>query len=104
MWHDGARHPNKPEEVRFEDRSSLIERALFRSGRGNTEARVVYEQINAAVEPYHFIDSGFHRFVTGHVERQHLERPLACLNSTSAGAVDLVASFREPLCRGFADA
>ncbi len=46
--HDGARHPDQPEEVRIEDRPGLIERALFCSGGGDTEARVVHKQIDAA--------------------------------------------------------
>ena len=91
-------------KVRLEDRSGLIDRTLFRSGGGNTEASVVHEQIDAAVAPHHFADDGFHGFIAGHVEGQHLERSLACLGSPSAGAVDLVAGFREPLRRGFADA
>jgi len=98
------RASDKPEEVRFEDRSSLIDRALFGSGRGNTEARVVHEQIDVTVAPDHFVDGRLHGFVAGHVERQHLDRAFACLGSPPAGAVDLVASFREPLRCGFADA
>ena len=81
----------------------MIERALFGSGRGNPEAGVVYEQINAAVAPHHLADRSLHGFVAGHVEAQHLERSLACLGAPSAGAIDLVASFREPLRYGFAD-
>jgi hypothetical protein len=82
----------------------LIERALFGSGRGNTEAGVVDQQIDATVAPHHFADRSLHGFVAGHVEGQHLERSLAGLGSPSAGAVDLVAGFGEPLRRGFADA
>jgi len=104
MWHDGTRHSDEPEKVRFEDRPGLIERALFGSGRGNTEARVVHKQIDVTVSPHHFADRSLHGFVAGHVEGQHLERSFACLGAASAGAVDLVASVREPLRRGFADA
>ena len=44
----------------------------------------------------HFADRRGDRFVAGHVEGQHLERSLACLRSTPAGAVDLVAGRGEP--------
>jgi hypothetical protein len=104
VGHDGARHPDDPEEVRIEDRSGLLDGALFRSGGGDTEAGVVHEQVDAAVQPHHFPDGGFDGCIAGHVEGQHLERSLARLGSPSAGAVDLVASRREPLRRGFADA
>jgi len=50
-----------------------------------------------AGEPYHFPDGGFDRFITGHVEGQHLERFLARRRAPSAGAVDLVACLRQPL-------
>ena len=46
----------------------------------------------------------FDRFIAGHVERQHCERPLAWLGAASAGTVDLVARRREPFRSGFADA
>src|SRR5258707_12452347 len=51
VGHDGARHPDKPEEVRFEDRPGLIERALFGSRRGNTQTGVVYQPANTAIAP-----------------------------------------------------
>ena len=102
--HDGTRHPDDPEEVRIEDRSGLFDGALFRAGRRDTEAGVVHEQVDAAFRAQHFCDSSFDRFIAGHVEGQHRERSLARLCSPSAGAVDLIASAREPLCRSFADA
>ncbi len=101
--HDGARHPDQPEKVRLENRSGLIDRALFRPGGGNTEAGVVHEQINAAVAPHHFGDGGFHGVIAGHIKGQHLERLLARPGSPSACAVDLVTGLREPLRGGFAD-
>ena len=79
MGHDGARHPDDPEEVRLEDRPGLFDRALFRAGGSDTEAGVVHEQIDAAFQPHHLPDGGFDRFITGHVERQHLERSRARL-------------------------
>src|SRR5204863_2293094 len=38
--HDGASHPDESEEVRLEDRSSLLDRALFRPAGSDTEAGV----------------------------------------------------------------
>jgi hypothetical protein len=104
VGHDGARHPDDPEEVRIEDRPGLVDRTLFRSGGGDTEAGVVHEQIDVAFHPHHFRDGGFHRGIAGHVEGQHLERSLARLRSTSAGAVNLVTSHGQPLRRGLTDA
>ena len=57
--HDGARHPDDPKEVRIEDRPGLLDRTLFRSGGGDTEAGVVHEQVDAAVQPHDFPDGGF---------------------------------------------
>ena len=104
VGHDGAGHPDEPEEVRLEDRPSLLDRALFRPAGGDTEAGVVHEQVDAAFQPYHLADGGFDRGIAGHVERQHVERSGAHAGSSSAGAVDRVASLREPLRRGFTDA
>ena len=59
VGHDGAGHPDDPEEVRIEERSGLFDRALFRSGGGDTEAGVVHGQVDAAVQPQHFPDGGF---------------------------------------------
>ena len=47
-------------------------------------------------QPQHLADGGFDRRIAGHVERQHVERSCARLGSASAGAIDLVASLREP--------
>ena len=104
MGHDRARHPYDPEEVRIENRLGLFDRAFFRSAGGDTEAGVVHEQVDAAFQAHHFPDGGFDRFIARHVEGQHRERSLARLGLPSAGAVDLVASRREPLRRGFTDA
>ena len=54
--------------------SGLFDRALFRPGGGDTEAGVVHEQVDAALQPHHLADGGFDRFIAGHVEGQHLER------------------------------
>jgi hypothetical protein len=59
VGHDGACHPDGPEEVRIEDRPRLLDRALFRSCGRDTEAGVVHEQVDAAVQPHHFPDDGF---------------------------------------------
>jgi hypothetical protein len=102
--HDGPRHPDQSEKVRLENQSGLIDRALFRSGRGNTEASIVHEQIDTAVALHDLADGCFHGFIVRHVEGQHLERLRACLGSPSAGAVNLVTGRREPLRCGLADA
>src|SRR3989442_1102206 len=68
--HNGSRHPHDPEEVRIENRSRLLDGALFRSGGGDTEARVVHEQVDAALRAQHFPDGGFDGFIAGHVEGQ----------------------------------
>src|SRR5438477_4180953 len=46
---DSARHPDDSEEVRIEDCPRLFDRALFRSGGGDAESRVVHEQVDAAL-------------------------------------------------------
>ena len=56
MGHHGAGHPNDTQEVRIEDRSGLpIE--LFRPGGGDTEAGVVHEQIDVALQTHHVPDA-----------------------------------------------
>ena len=85
------------------DRACAIELSSAARG-GDPKAGIVHEQVDLPFRGDHFADRGRDRFVARHVERQHLERSLACLGSSPAGAVDLVASLREPLGRGFADA
>ena len=104
VGHDSARHPNDPEKVRIEDRPGLFDRALFGSGRGDTEAGIVHEHVDAALQAHHFPDGGLDGVIASHVQRQHLERSFARLRTASAGAVDLVPSHREPLRSGGADA
>src|SRR5439155_226665 len=81
-------------EVRFEDRPGLIERALFGSGRSNTEARVVHEQIDATMAPHHFADRSLHGLVARYVEGQHLERSFEMLplDVTSDQSVEAAVS------------
>jgi hypothetical protein len=50
--HDGARHPDDPEEVRLEDPPGLFDRAHFRSGGGDTKAGVVHEQVDSTFESH----------------------------------------------------
>jgi hypothetical protein len=101
---DGARHSDESEEICLEDRSSLFDRALFRAGRGDPQAGVVHEQVDTSVQPHHVFDDRFDRFIAGHVEAQHLERPPTAMGSPSAGSINPVASQREPPRRGFANA
>src|SRR5213594_1055918 len=68
--HNGSRHPHDPEEVRIENRSRLLDGALFRSGGGDTEARVVHEQVDSALRAQHFPDGGLDGFIASHVEGQ----------------------------------
>ena len=80
------------------DRACAIE--LSSAPAGAAETGVVHEQVDAALQANHFPDGSFHGFIAGHVEGQHLERSLACLGSSSARAINLVASHCEPLpCR-----
>ena len=58
VGHDGARHPDDPEEVRIEDRAGLLDRALLRSGGRDTEAGVVHEHVDGASQPHHFPNGG----------------------------------------------
>ena len=91
MRHDGARHPDKAEEVRFEDRSSLTERALSAPA-GATPKPALFT--SRSIRPWRRITSltAASTDRRGHVEGQH--RTIVCLlGSPSAGAVDLVASF-----------
>ena len=100
---DGACHPDQPEEVRLEDRPRLVEGALFRAGGGDTEARIVDEEVDASLQTDQLLDGSLHRGVARDVEGQHLERPLTHLGSSPAGAVDPVTSRREPLRGHLAD-
>ena len=47
VGHDSPCHPNHPKEVRIEDRPGLLHRAFFGSRRGDAEARIVHEQVDA---------------------------------------------------------
>jgi hypothetical protein len=37
----------------------LVKRTLFRSGRGDAEASVVHQQVDAAVQAQYFLDGSF---------------------------------------------
>ena len=75
--HDGTSHADEPKEVGLKNRLCLVDRTLFCSGGRNTEAGVVHEQVDAAFLANEFLHGGFDRFIAGHVEGQHGERPLA---------------------------
>jgi hypothetical protein len=64
--HNRTRHADDPEEVRIEDRPGLFDRALFRSGGGDTEAGVVHEEVNATLQPHDVTDGSFDGFIAGH--------------------------------------
>src|ERR1700740_1395281 len=104
MRHDSPGHPDYPKEVRIEDRLGLLDRALFRTRWSDPEAGVIDEKVNAAFQLHHLLDSSIDRFLLGHVEGQHLERSLTGRGYTPTGSVHLIASLREALRGGLADA
>ncbi|CAB3733480.1 hypothetical protein LMG27174_06025 [Paraburkholderia rhynchosiae] len=93
MRYDGPDHPYHAEEVGVEDSLGLRNRTLFRAGWSDSEASVVDQQVDAALQLDQLLDQSIDRRVLGHIERQHLERSLAHSAAAPAGAVYLVTSF-----------
>ena len=92
MRYDGPDHPHHAEEVGVEDGLGLRNRTLFRAGRSDSEAGVVDQKVDAALQLDQLLDHCIDRRVLRHIEWQHLERLLAHLAAAPAGAVNLVPS------------
>jgi len=101
---DGAGHADQAKEVGFEDRLGLLDRALLRASGGNTEARVVHQQVDATLPPNQFAHGVVNGFVAGDIERQHGVSLLAGGHAAPTGAVDLVARRCQAERRGLANA
>ena len=69
---DGQGHPHDPEEVRVEDLLGLLDRAFLRTTDRDVEAGVIHQQIEAPSALNDCSDCCFDGFVTGDVQRQHL--------------------------------
>ena len=105
MRHDGADHADDAEEIGIEDCLRLLDRALFGRGRRDAKAGVVDQQIDMPFKPQHLVDRRRHRFIAGHIQRQHLKRAFTVLplRAAAAAAIHPVTGFDELLGGDFAD-